>query len=78
MVLQLANLRYDYGISSLSKQQLKKDFTENETHLLSLIYHMGPAARECFENINICAPDERDGIMDTKLYRLYEESEDWE
>jgi hypothetical protein len=77
---QLAKLRYDYGIAGLSKKQLQKDFTENETHLLSLIYHMGPAAKKCFEDISrISAPDdEREGVMDTQLYRLYEESEAWE
>jgi hypothetical protein len=76
---QLASLRYDYGILGLSKRRLQKDFSSNESKLLSLIYHMGPAARDSFEDIsNICEPEEREGPMDTYLYRIYEEAKDWE
>jgi hypothetical protein len=76
---QLAMLRYDYGIYGLSKRRLKKEFTEKERYLISLIYHMGPPAAECFEDISgICISDEQEGFMNERLYRLYEESNDWE
>ena len=76
---QLATLRYEYCILGLSKKRLKKDFTDRDCRLLSLVHYMGLAAGECFEEIDdIQEPEESDGKMEQMIYRLYEESESWE
>jgi hypothetical protein len=74
----LSTLRYEYVFGRLTKGRLKKNFTENESHIINLLYHTIEAARNCFNDIgNVAEAGPKDGRTEECIYRLYEESKDW-
>jgi hypothetical protein len=77
----LALLRYKYKPSvRISKKQLGWLITENERHLIKILLHMVPAAKEVFEDASdVPEPTElpEDEMeMNRLLYKLYEETEE--
>ncbi|AEF82859.1 hypothetical protein [Leadbettera azotonutricia] len=77
----LATLRYDYKFMNLRARKLKEDFTYVESRLLLIIYYMGLAAKGLFEDSGDIDPPidcgDTNGI-EQKIYKLYEESVNWE
>jgi hypothetical protein len=78
----MAELRYEYKFPRLSQKKLKRFFTPSETELLSIVLYMGKAAAatvfERAKNVSSPENDEDEAPMNKLIFKLYEESEEWE
>jgi hypothetical protein len=75
---QLATLRYEYFGGRLSRKRLKRNFTENESQVIAILYYTANVVKGLFDKIgDIREPEETDGKTEELMYRLYEESKEW-
>jgi hypothetical protein len=76
--LQLASLRYEYGMASLSAGQICRDFGGTEYNVLKITYYCGIAAKQLFLDAgDIEEPEMQEGKTTEMLYRLVREAAKW-